>query len=203
MKHKIYKITNKINGKVYIGQTSETFRKRYLRHLLDVRNNSKYHFHLAIKKYGDENFTKEILEEDIPHASCLKSKELIIDIKEKEYIKKFDSYHNGYNMTVGGSGVFGYKHTDEIKSKLSSIQMGIKHSKERVEINRQAQLGKTLSEEHKLKISKSNKGKSKSELHKKNLQKPKKKIECPHCKMFGGSNAMKRYHFDNCKNILN
>lgn len=94
----IYKVTNLINGKVYIGQTIN-FPKRKIKHLSDVKLNKENDtsvFHRAIRKYGEENFSWEILEE-------ISSEEL--DNREKYWIHFFDSYieHNkGYNMTLGG-----------------------------------------------------------------------------------------------------
>ena len=57
----VYKITNKLNGKVYIGQTTEGIEKRWKRHCGYQINDGTY-FHNAIKKYGAENFTIEIID---------------------------------------------------------------------------------------------------------------------------------------------
>lgn len=102
----IYKITNKINGKVYIGQTSRPLKDRWNQHKNDI-----YKFdsaiYLAIRKYGIDNFTCEEIE------SCEDK-----DLNEKEiyWIKYYNSYinatnSNGYNMTLGGRG--SRKVTDE------------------------------------------------------------------------------------------
>ena len=90
----IYKFTNKSNGKVYIGQ-STNLEKRYKEHKYNHLNqnycnyNSK--FYRALRKYGFENFKYDILEE------C-------VDVLEKEvfYIEAYNSYNNGYNSTKGG-----------------------------------------------------------------------------------------------------
>lgn len=96
----IYKVTNLINGKIYIGQTRQSIQTRWEQHRF-----SPYicHFHQAIKKYGYENFKIEEL--------CrldLEEKELSKKLNELEikYIEKFDSYNNGYNSTKGGEGNF-------------------------------------------------------------------------------------------------
>lgn len=96
----IYKITNDINGKIYIGQ-SINIEKRIKEHFWkaecqkDVSYNSI--LHLAIRKYGKENFSWEILEE------CSVEN---IDEKEKYYIKKFNSISpNGYNILEGGQKI--------------------------------------------------------------------------------------------------
>lgn len=87
----IYKVTNKLNGKVYIGQ-SINIKQRWKQHRTNatVRKESLY---LAFQKYGLENFSFEVLE------TC-QEKEL--DEKEQYYISYYNSYNNGYNMTLGG-----------------------------------------------------------------------------------------------------
>lgn len=91
----IYKATNKINGKVYIGKTKD-FRKRKYEHTkIDVNNHLI--FHKAIKKHGEDNSNWEIID-------WADTREDINEL-EKHYIKKFNSFKpNGYNMTKGGDG---------------------------------------------------------------------------------------------------
>lgn len=110
----IYKITNKVNNRVYIGQTTKDFNKRYNRKGIGVERvyrkhktlkdrGYKYNKHLldSIEKYGLNNFDlKEIF--DIAF-----SKEEL-DIKEKVWISYYDSYKNGYNNNLGGEGNCGY-----------------------------------------------------------------------------------------------
>ena len=92
MKGIIYKITNKVNGKSYIGQTRYTIEFRWRQHQHKKDNTN---FHNAIHKYGIENFNIEILEEcDIED---LNSREIF-------YIAKYDTFNNGYNLTIGGDG---------------------------------------------------------------------------------------------------
>jgi group I intron endonuclease len=71
----------------------------------------------AIRKYGGDNFKYEVLftidTDDIKH---LKEK---LDFMERYYIRKFHSYENGYNMTLGGDGAAGTKHTEEFKQRQS------------------------------------------------------------------------------------
>ena len=110
----IYKITNKINGKSYIGLSGDIY----------VRwNEHKYHYktidnvlYRAMRKYGIENFTFEILE------NCPKYE---LGEKEKFYIRKYRTYVgfedcNGYNMTLGGEDSEGLIFTEEVKAKMSS-----------------------------------------------------------------------------------
>lgn len=101
MNGSIYKITNKINGKIYIGKTIRTPYERWQEHvresLLDV--DSEIPLHKAIRKYGKENFTIEVVETNISTLEELNQ-------KEKQYIKIFDSkvHHHGYNVADGGDG---------------------------------------------------------------------------------------------------
>ena len=85
----IYKATCMISGKSYIGQTNN-FEKRKAQHL---RSKDNYPFHCAIRKYGEDNFIWEILEE------CE-----ISNLNEREiyWIDQYDTYNNGYNCTLGG-----------------------------------------------------------------------------------------------------
>lgn len=92
MKKAIYKITNLINGKIYIGQSVHP-NKRFWEHCNHAENNiDNYPIHNAIRKYGKENFLMEILEwiEDY-------------DRREMELIKTYNSLApNGYNIIEGG-----------------------------------------------------------------------------------------------------
>lgn len=109
----VYKITNKINGKVYIGQTTETLEKRWKRHCGYQLNDGTY-FHNAIKKYGADNFSVELLAEA--------NNQLELDEKEFYYIDLYKS--NSYNSKFekgkcGGDTLSKNKNLDEIKQKLS------------------------------------------------------------------------------------
>ena len=93
----IYKITNKINGKIYIGQTSGSIEDRWRAHLAD-RNRRSYEkrpLYSAINKYGPENFIIEEIEE------CS-----IDEMSDREiyWIEYYGSFKNGYNATKGGDG---------------------------------------------------------------------------------------------------
>lgn len=91
----IYKIENLINHKVYIGQ-SKDIERRWKDHRTRIyrEENDSLPLYRAFRKYGIENFSFNVIE-------LCKIEEL--DIKEKEYIKKYDSFvPNGYNLTLGG-----------------------------------------------------------------------------------------------------
>lgn len=92
MKGIIYKITNKVNGKSYIGQTRYTLEFRWRQH---IHKKDNTYFHNAIRKYGAENFNAEIIEEvDVSK----------LDEREIFYIAKYNTFKEGYNLTIGGDG---------------------------------------------------------------------------------------------------
>lgn len=112
MKGIIYKYTSPSN-KVYIGQTIHEHR-RYMTH---KRGDGDTKFCRAIRKYGFENFTYEVIFTiDNEDRKRIKEK---LDFMERYYIRKYDSFNNGYNMTLGGDGGAGAKHTEEFKEKIS------------------------------------------------------------------------------------
>lgn len=89
----IYKIQNLINGKIYIGQ-SVHIQARFNAHKSEARNGNTRPLYNTIRKYGVENFSFEVIEE------CSKEK---LNEREIYWIKKYDSFHNGYNLTPGGN----------------------------------------------------------------------------------------------------
>lgn len=91
----IYKITNILNQKHYIGQTNN-IERRYKEHFIWKLNGSQY-IDQIISDIGQENFSFEVIEEcDLT----------LLDEREKYWIKYYDSFYNGYNRTKGGSGEF-------------------------------------------------------------------------------------------------
>ena len=91
----IYKIENQINGHIYIGQTAKTLEKRFSQH---KNNYNKPYFsqlalYKAFNKYGIENFSFDQIEE---------VQNDLLDEREKYWIQYYNSYKNGYNMTIGG-----------------------------------------------------------------------------------------------------
>lgn len=90
----IYKATNIINGKSYIGQSIQTIEQRKTNHIRCALNNASQEFPTVLRKYGIDSFKWEIL------CEC----ESIDELNKKEifYIKKYDTKNKGYNMVNGG-----------------------------------------------------------------------------------------------------
>lgn len=117
----IYKITNNINGKCYIGQ-SLYLKKRIRQHLSYKSHKDKLALYKAFNKYGVDKFTIEILE-TIDTEKCNIDIKSELDRLEISYIKKYNSYISGYNQTIGGdAGITGYKFTEEQRRKVSEHQ---------------------------------------------------------------------------------
>jgi len=116
----IYKLTNKINGKSYIGQSCRNVEKRWNEHLmsaLSTDESQKKYLQNSINTHGWENFDKEILEE-IPVEKGQK----YLDEREFYYILKYGTYvgyGKGYNLTLGGSGVKGYCRPSKPKTETN------------------------------------------------------------------------------------
>lgn len=101
----IYKITNLINQKAYIGKTMFNIEKRWKEHQTEskMQRSQNRPLYRAMNKYGVENFSIEVLEEvDINKLS----------IKEIYWIGYYDTYNNGYNATLGGDGKILYDYDD-------------------------------------------------------------------------------------------
>lgn len=99
----IYCITNKVNGKKYIGQTKTDISTRWRGHKSDVTNPNaqKFAIHLAMQKYGIDNFDIQQIEE--LENSEIEELSNILNDKEKYYINFFQTIApNGYNLTEGG-----------------------------------------------------------------------------------------------------
>lgn len=143
----IYKATNLINGKCYIGQTSKTLDKRKHEHQIGVK---KYPFQNAINKYGYDNFEWEIL--------CECEDKLILNIREtmKIIVEHSHISEGGYNLTWGGDGqIKGWCPSEETRRKMSAGQ------RKRIHVplteNHKEKLRKPKTEEHKKKLSEINK----------------------------------------------
>jgi len=221
----IYKTTNIINGKYYIGK--------------DVNNSNHYLgsgvlLKMAIKKYGKENFNKEILE----YCETLE----ILEEREKFWIKELNSIVLGYNLTEGGTGGDTFTnntnkkeireklrkriYSEEVKKiKLKNLipfkfQSGKNHpnfGKKQTEKTKNKRKNtflengytspmknKNHTEESKQKIRLKKIGtklsdETKFKISQKKKGKLKKIIKCPYCGKEGGEPQMHQWHFEKCK----
>jgi group I intron endonuclease len=184
-KFTIYKITNLINDKIYIGQTSRPIKKRLSAHINSANHGSGYAIHKAIRKYGSENF-------DIQEIDFAESKEEMNE-KERFYVTEHKSNDPrvGYNMTVGGDGYTGtFFQTEETKKQISETMTGMKRPRSvcpHCGVEGSSNHLKRWHNDHCPKLT-----------GKKHKLKPLEKITCPHCSKTGGSSNMKSFHFDNC-----
>jgi group I intron endonuclease len=95
----IYKATNKITGKSYIGFDSD-WPKRQQRHQENAAYNRYGKFYDSIRKHGWESFEWSVIYQS-------KDKHHTLNVMEPYFIKEYDTFNEGYNMTEGGEGCFG------------------------------------------------------------------------------------------------
>lgn len=148
----IYRAVNKTNGKSYVGQTVGSLNKRKSEHISSaLRNGNNMYFGCAIRKHGPDNFTWTTLHDDITTIEDLNQLEIF-------YIGYYDTFENGYNLTLGGGGSIGWIPSEETKRKISESHKGMYHSKAAKKKMSIARKGKHFSKEHKRKISEANRG---------------------------------------------
>jgi group I intron endonuclease len=166
----IYKITNTINGRVYIGQTVMSLARRWSQHSTSKKNSPMYN---AFRKYGAENFTIEVI------CSALAPEHL--NALEKYFIGYYDSIiPNGYNLTSGGNSAFtrsehtkklqsiamkGHTVSPETRAKIAASlvgrpghRLGATHTEEVRKLISDKQTGRKLSKETKARMSAAKKG---------------------------------------------
>lgn len=198
----IYKIVNVINNKVYIGQTTNFYRReKYHFNLLKRNAHSNQHLQLAVLKYGYDNFKFEILEE------CSIDE---LNDRETYYCNLYNVYDRkcGYNIQIMNNNI--YIQSIETKQKLSEIGktktkeknsfFGRKHRDDTKEKNRIFHLGKSpgnkgipMSEETKRKISESKKGCVSPNKGKSMSQEQKDKISITKRRKFLEKQSIKQY----------
>lgn len=156
----IYKITNTLTGKVYIGQTKRNPHTRFDEHMND--KSSTDYFHCAVRKYGSDAFTFEVID--------TASSQDELNQKEIKWIERYNAYakdvtSNGYNTNYGGdinpmySEVVKEKHlasmrSDEVRSKISNT------------MKTHIANGEFFTDEHRRRISESMKGNKNFQGHK-------------------------------------
>jgi group I intron endonuclease len=149
--HYLYKITNAVNGHIYIGQTIDP-KKRWTTHKTKSRKDiPKELIEKKLKEYGIENFLFEII------ATC--NSQSSANLLEIQLIEQYDSWvrHNkGYNVAKGGQGNIGYKHTEESIRKMSKERQSkpwtlkVKRTKEHSKNFSASRKGKMVGKDHPL-----------------------------------------------------
>jgi group I intron endonuclease len=171
----IYKIKNRINGKVYVGLTTKDLSKRIAGHISE----NKSYVQKALNKYGLQSF-------DVSIIDSAESKDILFE-KEKYWIQHFDcKVPKGYNLTDGGEGLInpsevvrkqisksvskvlkgntyrkGIPHTDKSKKAISE---GLRKSEKKRKADSNRKKYPPLTEEHKKKISLSKRGKKRNDV---------------------------------------
>ena len=173
----IYIITCIITGKSYIGKTIGRLYNRVMTHLNGNAPGCEALYN-AVKKHGKENFTWDVLCENM-------ISELLPDL-EKQFIKEYDTFHNGYNLTEGGEDgkqspetiqkrtetlkanppMKGKKHTPEACRRMSESRTGLKRSKETRQRQSEAAMGHKVSQSTRDKIGCANALPQRSDVHK-------------------------------------
>ena len=219
----IYIHTCTITNKSYIGQTIFTMEYRLKEHINNAKNGVIGHFYNAIRKYGIENFSHDVLELDIKTRLQLNKREIY-------WIEYYGTFKNGYNLNEGGSGNSGYTHSLETKNKISKANKVAlnkpetkhkiiennkyrnpmkdkKHSETTRDKMSKTHMGHEVKLSTRKKISESRKGiiitaehREKISMAKKGISniklkgKKQRTIICPKCKKEGGISAMKGHH---------
>ncbi len=146
--NEVYKITNKVTNKIYIGITNQGSGARYRHHWYESRIREPSPIHRSMAKYGEDNFTLEIIDFADTYDELKE--------KEKYWIKQYNSTDKsiGYNLTEGGDGTFGRKHSEETKEKIRQKALGRKVSEETKKKMSETRLGKCSDKqrEHLLKL---------------------------------------------------
>lgn len=206
----IYRATNTINNKVYIGFTAH-WPHRINGHNYDRRyGNTDKAFYNAIKKHGWDAFEWDALYQSQDYEHTLK-------VMEPYFINEYRSWVgfddcNGYNITRGGEGTTGWKRSPELieshRQQMQGRKQSAEHVAKRLATMKQHQnfgkswLGKKHTAESLEKMSNAMKGKPKSDAHiaamklrPQNTQ----ELTCTHCGKTGDYKNIKRWHMDRCK----
>lgn len=136
----IYCATNLLNSKKYVGQTVQVMEKRKRQHLGDAKKGFKNPFYNAIRKYGEENFTWEIL--------CTADDIEELNAREEYFIAAYGTLAykgKGYNLMAGGGNK---RHSGTSKQRISKALKGKKRSPEHCTKISEARKGKYTGEKH-------------------------------------------------------
>jgi group I intron endonuclease len=158
----VYLVTNRIDGKRYVGQTSQALETRWKRHQYPYghRRGNSYLFN-AISKHGIQNFKIEPL-------VFVETKEEM-DFFEQAYIKAWDlrNPEKGYNLTNGGGGMLGFKLSEETKNRMSAYVKTEAHRRKisEAKMGNKSRLGTPHTDEARRRISDAHKGVPLSAAH--------------------------------------
>jgi hypothetical protein len=214
--HYIYKITNNINNKFYIGKHSSS-------DLEDGYFGSSTYLNNSILTHGKENFTKEIISYHTSSENAYLEESKLVTFKEVDDVNCYNRQPGGTGFNAGqvlvkdGNGGFkfvskdefatgnyeanckGYKHTKEFceKKKKYANNMSDEHKR------KLSEYANNMTVEHRRKISEANARRGQTEETKKKISETYKNAPdrvCPHCGKVGRPGVgMNRYHFNNCK----
>jgi len=108
----VYHVTNLLNGKVYIGQTSKTIQARFKEHLSVAKTQpSEWHFAKALRKYDETAWQIKAIDFAFSSQEACE--------KESHWVSHYGTITTGYNSTLGGEGASGYKWTKEQRQRAS------------------------------------------------------------------------------------
>ena len=178
---KIYKLVNNVNGDFYVGKTTQSLNKRFVNHRSTANLGSKYYVHNAMRHYGYNNFTIELLEE-VSTEQELNEREIywISHLKPK------------YNMHEGGQGGSSPGRPDILGESRENWLNGF-NRKGKTPWNK----GKTGIGGYKQSVPRSTEQRKKIAEFQKNTR-----MSCVHCGLSTNPGNIGRYHNDKCKNKL-
>lgn len=187
----IYKATNKVTGKSYIGFDS-SWPNRKRKHKINASTGREGKFYDSIRKHGWNNFDWSVIYQSGDKDHCL-------NIMEPYFIKEYDTFNSGYNMTEGGEGCFG---TVSNKVWINDGKNHKRLSKDEIVpdgwvVGRIGLKRKIFMDEETKKLI-GQKNKEHGIFRKLNNT----EVVCPRCGKVGKNlGGMNRHHFSNCKSI--
>lgn len=194
----IYTFTNSITGKKYVGYTGD-IGARIKSHKSSLNKGVKTKLYDAIRSYGWNNFSFDVVYQSTDGVHTL-------NVMENYFIHQYDSYHNGYNMTLGGEGAPGKESWCKgmhPKQLLWSDDRKQKHSKllkNMWDDNKKKMLSEKWTDDMKMEQRKKSTLSWKSKIDKGySVEVNNKVLVCPHCGKSNNVGNSKRWHFDNCK----
>ncbi len=153
---RVYRIVNKVTGKVYIGQTIGSIAVRWQQHCSPSNGNCRL-LHRAIKKYGRDNFSIS----EVVAASSLED----LNNAEAYFIEYYQSVHpDGYNLKLGGDNRVHHPETRRLIALANTKPKGPMSAAHKAKISKSLS-GVEKSTQHKEALSKASRGKPKSPEH--------------------------------------